>query len=477
MSFRSILIILSLLLFSNIFSVKLSAQEWGEIYNTERDMLPPEDYPNTGAVVIFDHGFATAERRGLEFKRHVRIKVFNSNNIDNIKNVRIEYYDYDNLFGQKALIHHPDGSVSELDKKKFDVLKIGQRRECHLSFDNVSDGDILEYTYKIDYYGGYDELGPEKYFLFSQEKRYNAYKAKDKRKTTSFDSFGMVEISNLPDWYFDHPVFCMESKYVAKIGADIDYTYYTVNIPNEFTIPRTERIKFLTATAYKEHTWRMKNLPPSKIDTTGDFSDEFIRPFMNFTLSSTVGTKEVHHAIFTDKHFMYVGRSFQGYINEYFKKTKDMRKRTKKIVSELDDPHAKIEAIYNFISDEYELVSTEYDLHPKHKNMKNLYKKKNGMPFELNLLLVQMLKIAGFKTWPVLISTRNTTSFRWTGEFNHIIVLVDVDVDGEALFLDASSKNCPPGFLLPKCLPVDGVLVDYGSSKPILVKAEVCESN
>jgi len=466
--------LVTIILIICILTLNVFAQEWGKISESEWTIQSPADYPNTGAVVIFDHGLSKTELRGLEFKRHVRIKVFNSSDIDNIKDVMIEYYDYDNLFDLKALIHHLDGTVTEMDKKEFKVLEVGSKRECHFSFDNVSDGDILEYNYKIDYYGGYDKLGPEKYFLFSQETRYQQYDARDVLTTYSFDDNDMQEVSNLPSWYFDHSVFCMESKYTAKIGADLDYSYFTVNIPEELTKPEMKRIKILTATVYKAHTWKMNNIPPIKLDTSGFFDEEFLRPVLNFKLFSTTGTNEVYRTIFTDKHFQYLGQSFQGYLDEYFKKTKDMRKKTKKLISGLDNRRAKVEAIYNFVSKEYEVDSTGYVLRPRHNNMKNLYKKKIGMPFEVNLLLVQMLRIAGIKSWPVLISTRSKPSFRMTGQFNHMLTLVDIW--GEALYLDASAKNCPLGSLPPKCLSGEGVLVDYNSSKPILVKAELCES-
>jgi len=462
------------ILIVSVLPLTLLAQEWGEISEEEWELQPPEDYSNTGAVVIFDHGLSTTERRGLEYKRHTRLKVFNSKDIDNIKNVKIEYYDYDNLFDQKAQVHHPDGTITKLDKKEFEIIEKGSRRECNLTFKNISDGDILEYTYKIDYYGGYDKLGPEKYFMFSQEKRYLSFKAKEKRATYSFDSFGGGEESNLPSWFFDHPVFCLESRYVAKLGADLDYSFFTANIPVELIKPVMKRIKILTATVYKSHTWEMQNIPPTKSDTSGFYDEEYLRPSLNFQLFSTVGTNEVYHVIFSDKHFEYLGRSFQGYINEYFKKTKNMRKKTKKLVSDLGDPLAKVEAIYNFVSNEYEIDSAGYDLRPVHNNMKNLYKKKKGMSFELNLLLIQLLRIAGFDAWPVLISTRNKISYRWTGKFNHMLVLVDVE--GESLYLDISAEKCSPGFLNPKCLVTDGILVDYDASKPCHVKAELCES-
>ena len=105
------------------------AQKWGEISDTEWQITPPAEHANAGAIIIFDNGIATAELRGLDFKRHVRIKVFDENDIDNVDDILIEYYHYDKLHDVKAQILRPDGTVLKFDKKAFEKIKKGARRE------------------------------------------------------------------------------------------------------------------------------------------------------------------------------------------------------------------------------------------------------------------------------------------------------------------------------------------------------------
>ncbi len=151
-----------------------------------------------------------------------------------------------------------------------------------------------------------------------------------------------------------------------------------------------------------------------------------------------------------------------------------MRKKVKSLISDAENSRARVEAIFRFVSGDYLVDSTGYVMRPRHSTMRNLYKKKIGMPFELILLLVEMLRASGLDAWPVLIATRDRLSFRLSGKFNHMLTLVDID--GAGVFLDASAKGCEPGFLPPLCLPGEGVLVDYDSSKPCLVAAELCET-
>ena len=69
------------------------SQEWGIVTEAERQLQPPWSHPKAGAVVIFDVGFATTETNGLEYRRHTRIKVFDSTEIEKVRNVTISYFE------------------------------------------------------------------------------------------------------------------------------------------------------------------------------------------------------------------------------------------------------------------------------------------------------------------------------------------------------------------------------------------------
>lgn len=449
-----------------------NAQEWGVVTQEERQMGPPPGYSQSGAVVIFDIGQATTELKGLEFERHVRMKIFKEDGVRQVGTVEIEHFEYDHLFDFKAQILRQDGSVVEFDKNDFEITEKGVIRIAKFTFPNFKADDILEYRYKIDYYGGYDKLGPEKFFLFSQEVRYSQYKARKEYGEYSWDSEKLKNVTNLPTWYFDHPVFCLSSTFTVKLGADLDYVFFSTNIPPDKIEPVSERIKILTATAYKRHTWTMVNIRPFIPDTLAVYDDETQRYGLHFQLLSTVGQNRAIHAICSDKHLQYLGESFQGYLHEYVETTKKMRNLARGLAGKAADSRGKAEAIYDYVAANYAVDSSGYVLRPTQNNLKKVFADKEAAPFEMNILLVEMLKIAGFDAWPVLISTRNKLPFRFSGKFNHMLALVDID--GERVLLDASGKGCPFGLLPLVAVVEEGVIVNYSDSRPIKIAGQVC---
>ncbi|MEW6412739.1 MAG: DUF3857 domain-containing protein [Candidatus Zixiibacteriota bacterium] len=451
----------------------ISAQEWGVISDAERQVGTPLEFPDADAVVIYDRGRVTAELRGLIYERHTRIKVLETSGVEKVKDVKIEAYDYDHIYGIKARVEKSDGRTFEFDDKQFEKISRGSIVERRFTFPNLEPGDILEYAYGIEYYGGLEKLGPEKYFLFSQEKYYGAYESR-KKGIYPDDEDLEKNVSNVPSWYFDHPVFCLSSVFVLKLGSELDYTYFTANIPNERIDPEMERIKFITATVYKQYTWTMENIPPPPMDSSRTLDNEVIRAGLHFQLFSTIGQNRALRGIYTDEHWQHLGESFQGYLNEYMKKTKKMHKKVSELVKDQPDARSKATAIYDYISQNYTLDSTGFVLRPRHSNVDKLFKDGSGMPFEINILLVQMLRMAGFESWPVLINTTNKLPFRRSATFNHMLALVDID--GERVFLDATAGRCPMGMLAPMSMTNEGLLVDYSDSKPVAIKAEVCKS-
>jgi hypothetical protein len=476
-----ILVLLMIIACSSATRADDPIAEWGKISEAEWAITVPADYPDAEAIVIFDDGLAIAEPKGkefatgLEYHRHTRLKVFSQEGIERVKDIVIDHFHYDKLYRVKAQIIHPNGDISKVPKGAIYETETGDRRQHHIEFDDLSPGDILEYTYRINYYGGYDKLGPEVFFLFGQEMRYNTWRARDKALGIPADVDDLLEknVANVPTWFFDHQVYCLQSRFALKLGSDIDYSYFTTNVPTERAEPVSERIKLLWATVFKKHTWLMENIPPFESDSSDFIDDEVARCGLHFQLFSTVGKNRVLNVVFTDEHWQHIGESIQGYLKRYVKKTKSMKRKVRDLVAETESTRARVEVIYNHVSSEFQIDSTGFVLRPKHSNLKSLYKEKTGMRFEINLLLLEMLTMAGIEAWPVLISTKNKISFRRTCEFNHMLVFADID--GAGVFLDASEKGCSVGELPPICLSGEGVLVDYNSSRLCLVEAEMCD--
>jgi hypothetical protein len=192
------------------------------------------------------------------------------------------------------------------------------------------------------------------------------------------------------------------------------------------------------------------------------------RPSLNFELFSTEGENRIIIGNYTDVHWRNVGKNIQGYLNMYVRRPRQLLTDALKEASGLTSAREKTRHLFEFVRDEYRADGKGYRLRPAKNNLREFFEKKIGAPFELNLLLVEMLKVAGIDARPVLVSTRDQVDFHRTARFNHIIVYAGNDEGG--IFMDASSKACPHGSLPPMCLVKQGLLVDFDQSRlvPIL---------
>jgi hypothetical protein len=76
-------------------------------------------------------------------------------------------------------------------------------------------------------------------------------------------------------------------------------------------------------------------------------------------------------------------------------------------------------------------------------SLKKVISKQEGTNSEINSILINLLRAAGFKANPVLVSTLSNnyldTTFFTLQQFNHLIAAVEVD--GQEILLDAVQKG------------------------------------
>lgn len=196
---------------------------------------------------------------------------------------------------------------------------------------------------------------------------------------------------------------------------------------------------------------------------------------MHFNLFSTIGKNRIIRAIYADEHFENIGASFEGYLRDYRKKPRSLKKAVSKLVSGVEDQRERAAKLLAYVSSVVAVDTSELDLRPARKSIKDLLKKKNGRPFEANILLTESLRLAGIDAWPVLIATRDRIDFRRSAQFNHMIA--GAKINGEMIFLDVLTQGCPIDHLRPDCCSGEGLLVDYDRSYILPVDAETCEGD
>ncbi len=129
------------------------------------------------------------------------------------------------------------------------------------------------------------------------------------------------------------------------------------------------------------------------------------------------------------------------------------------------------EYLYGWLRDNF-TWNHEYALFA-HK-LNKVVETRTGTGADLNLLLMAMLRDAGFRTGPVLIATRDQgrieTFFPSLDQFNHVIVWLEIE--GRSIFLDATQPDIPFGLLPPEDLNEVGFLVTREEGRFIRIAPE-----
>ena len=129
----------------------------------------------------------------------------------------------------------------------------------------------------------------------------------------------------------------------------------------------------------------------------------------------------------------------------------------KAIVAGLTTQEEKINSIFNFVQSR--MNWNEYNGYKCDDGVIKAFKDKKGNTAEINLMLVAMLRYAGIKSNPVLLSTRSNgiPIFPSITAFNYVIAAVETDKG--LILLDASNKYTTINVLPTKALNWSGKMI------------------
>lgn len=117
----------------------------------------------------------------------------------------------------------------------------------------------------------------------------------------------------------------------------------------------------------------------------------------------------------------------------------------KPILASISSRNERIETIFNFVKSKMNWNRENGYL--SSTGLRKAYQDRIGNVADINLILVAMLRYAGVEANPILISTRSNgiSLFPSRNAFNYIIA--GVELEGDILLLDATSKNASPNIL------------------------------
>lgn len=389
-------------------------------------------------------------------KIHEKIKIYNSDGFKNATHV-IAYYDPetsgDNEEVDKLKAYTYNLEDGKIKKEKLSSKNVFKDRKNKytvtktFTMPNIKEGTVIEYSYSIKspYYSirelrfqydipikqlNYSTVIPE-YFNFT--KRMKGYYSIIPKMTKARGSIlwsGRTYSGN-------------------NSGTGTNYQTESINYSKEVTTFEAEHVPSLKSDEpFVSNIHNYRGGIKYELASTR-FPNSNIR-----TYSTTWDTVSIE---------IFESPNFGGQLDysNYFKK--DLAA----ILENTTTNSEKIMTIFEFVKSK--VTWNNYSSKYTDKGVKKAYKEGSGNVAEINLMLVSMLREAGFISYPVLLSTRaNGVPFFPTSQgLNYVIASVK-DESGEYILLDATDKYSSPNNLPLRDLNWDGRMVsENGSSAAI----------
>ena len=431
--------------------------KFGKISDKEAAMTAYDKDPDAPAVVLFDKGsldfdFDDKKFFSGNYYRHTRIKIFKKEAY-NLANIQILYtalgYGLQRITDIKASCFNlENGKLVETklsEENIFDEKLIKRINVKKISIPNVREGSIIEIKYKIS--------------------------------TDGID---------IPEWEFQTEIPVIWSEYEAEIPAFFDFLPISQGATTYLVSDKTEtpKSKNLTMTvredSYVNRTfngsarvswqatnfhWVQKDIPALKTEKYMTSAKDYLtkvsfqlkgyyRAMLSGIIRSGQGKDE---ATLTAGTYEKISSSWEKLAEELmeedgFGNVIEKKSATKddvaKIIQGVSTPKDKLNAIYNYIGKNFELIERKSIVVTQ--PLSDLLKNHKGTATDLNLLFVNMLRGAGLDASPVLISSRKNGRIN---RFYPILdrldkVLVQVQLsEKDSMIVDVSGYPQPIGLL------------------------------
>ena len=144
-----------------------------------------------------------------------------------------------------------------------------------------------------------------------------------------------------------------------------------------------------------------------------------------------------------------VGRWYWDLQKDRTEPSADIRAKATELTQGLTDPMAKVNAIYNFVSQKYRYIGIDFGIgryqpHSADDILSNNF----GDCKDKHTLMASLLEAVGITAYPALINVRRRIDpeVPTPAQFDHVITYVPLGKD--AVWLDSTAEVAPPGFLV-----------------------------
>ncbi|UCF64794.1 MAG: DUF3857 and transglutaminase domain-containing protein, partial [bacterium] len=373
--------------------------EWPEL--SLSDLPDVNDYPDDGAVVIYDEGkmeiFSSGPTGFSEFVRHKIIKILNIRG-EKYANVMIPYFPGVSLDQIQARTISPSGKISVLDSKEiYDVtlypnfVFYSDQRAKIFTFPAVEPGSVVEYRYQVSIRG-----------------------------RTLWHS-----------WVFQEEIPTLLSRFTLVHPSEwrLNFKLYNLDI---------EPLEDLAPIGFKAtRIWEAKNLPPLKI--------EYGMPARKNSIS------RLSFAPNGVQNWDDVAMWYHELASNRTDANQEMRMLALQLTEGLSSEQEKLKTIYEWVRDNVRYIAVEigiggYQPYPATEVFENQY----GDCKDMTTLLCGLAEAVGIRVDEVLISTWQNgeidTSLASPFQFNHAIAYYPSAGD-RGIWMDATDKGCEFGKL------------------------------
>jgi predicted secreted protein len=374
-----------------------TTQAFGKIDKADLELKLCDFEKDANAMVLFDQADVYFSR-SLITTRHKRIKIFNAN-AKNEGNIRIEYIsaghleNITNLQAQTINLNNGNIEITKVDKKQiFTEVVDDDRMAVVFSFPNVQAGSVLEYKYDLS----------------------------------------ASSVGDFPDWYFQGRLPTRYSELRANIPESLTYK----NLESRFQPYAVDK-----RTGDGTQIKAIANIPsvPDEPYMTSleDNCERLLSQLLSF---DAPGYYSSSYMATWNKVGEYVFETAGLGVQLNKKLTGEEAIIAKANTLKTDDE--KISYIFNEVKNTVKWDKS-YNRYVYIDGVGKAWDKKAGNSTEMNIMVYHLLKKAGIKALPMLVSTRGhgkvNPAYPNLYKFNSIVVYIPVD-SIKTYVLDAANR-------------------------------------
>ena len=370
------------------------------------EAAPTQDkYPQAGALILFcDEKIEVTPQNTQVSTLHYIIKILNERGKENFSE---SHTDYDSTYERVELEYartiKPDGTVAEVGIRHIrDVSKYlnfplySNARVYIISFPEIAEGSSIEYKIKIH----------------------------------------RNRLINKKDFIVSYPVQAQEPIIAANLSIILPAkrSLYIKTLNDKYNdFGANLKPKIQSQNDRLIYSWQFQNIPQIIPESNMPENVEINPTMLVSTFSSWQEVYDWWWKLALDK----------------IKADASIKDKVRELTSSQNSEEAKIKAIYNFCAQKIRYVAVEYGQagYEPH-NACDIFKNKYGDCKDQAILLVTMLKEAGFTAWPVLIPTKechNLSEDFPSVLFDHCIAAVSLK--DKIIFVDPTAETCSFGDL------------------------------